>query len=261
MIIKAIILGIIEGLTEFLPISSTGHLIIANRYLDFQGPFANTFDVVIQVGAIFAVILYFRKKLIPDFKDNDDMTRKIRLWSKVFVGVVPAVILGVMFEDIIDKYLFNTVTVAWALIVGAFLLLYFENRNHVVKIEEESELTYRQAFIVGSVQCFALIPGMSRSAATIVGGLGLGFGRKLAAEFSFFLAVPTLLGASFYKMIKSGLHINNEQWILLAVGTGISFIVAYVVIAAFMNYIKNHSFNLFAYYRIVLGILVLYVFK
>ena len=175
--------------------------------------------------------------------------------------MIPAVILGVLFEDIIDKYLFNTNTVAWALIVGAFLLLYFENRKHVAKYEEIGELTYKQAFIVGLVQCFALIPGMSRSASTIVGGLGLGFGRKLAAEFSFFLAVPTLFGASFYKMLKSGLHINNEQWIILLIGTIVSFIVAYLVIAAFMNYIKKHSFNFFAYYRIALGILVLYVFK
>ena len=261
MILKAIILGIIEGLTEFLPISSTGHLIIANKFLDFEGPFANTFDVVIQVGAILAVVLYFRGKLIPDFKNRADFNQKIRLWSKVLTGVIPAVILGVLFEDIIDKYLFNTTTVALALISGAFLLLYFENRNHVVKVEEEEELTYMQAFIVGLVQCLALIPGMSRSASTIVGGLGIGFGRKLAAEFSFFLAVPTLFGASFYKLAKSGLNINGGQWGILALGTFVSFIVAYIVIAAFMNYIKKHSFNLFAYYRIVLGVLVLYIFK
>jgi len=261
MILKAIILGIIEGLTEFLPISSTGHLIIANKFLDFEGPFANTFDVVIQVGAILAVVLYFREKLIPDFKNRADFNQKIRLWSKVLTGVIPAVILGVLFEDIIDKYLFNTTTVALALISGAFLLLYFENRNHVVKVEEEEELTYMQAFIVGLVQCLALIPGMSRSASTIVGGLGIGFGRKLAAEFSFFLAVPTLFGASFYKLAKSGLNINGGQWGILALGTFVSFIVAYIVIAAFMNYIKKHSFNLFAYYRIVLGVLVLYIFK
>ncbi len=261
MILKAIILGIIEGLTEFLPISSTGHLIIANRFLDFEGSFANTFDVVIQVGAILAVVLYFRGRLVPDFRNKEDFNRKIRLWSKVLTGVIPAVILGVLFEDIIDKYLFNTTTVALALITGAFLLLYFENRNHVVKVENEDELTYMQAFIVGLVQCLALVPGMSRSASTIVGGLGIGFGRKLAAEFSFFLAVPTLFGASFYKMAKSGLNINGGQWGILAVGTLVSFIVAYIVIAAFMNYIKKHSFNLFAYYRIVLGVLVLYIFK
>lgn len=261
MILKAVILGIIEGLTEFLPISSTGHLIIANRFLEFEGPFANTFDVVIQVGAIFAVVLYFREKLIPNFEQKEDFNRKVRLWSKVLTGVIPAVVLGVLFEDIIDKYLFNTTTVALALISGAFMLLYFENRNHVVKVEEEEELTYLQAFIVGVVQCLALIPGMSRSASTIVGGLGIGFGRKLAAEFSFFLAVPTLFGASLYKMLKGGLNINGGQWGTLAVGTFVSFIVAYIVIAAFMNYIKKHSFNLFAYYRIVLGVLVLYIFK
>jgi len=261
MIVKAIILGIVEGLTEFLPISSTGHLIIANKFLDFEGSFANTFDVVIQVGAILAVVLYFRDKLLPNFGNKEDFNRKMRLWSKVLTGVIPAVILGVLFEDIIDKYLFNTTTVALALISGAFLLLYFENRKHVVQVEDENELTYTQAFLVGTVQCLALIPGMSRSASTIVGGLGIGFGRKLAAEFSFFLAVPTLFGASFYKLAKSGFDINGGQWVILAVGTFVSFIVAYIVIAAFMNYIKKHSFNLFAYYRIVLGLLVLYIFK
>lgn len=261
MVIKAIILGIIEGLTEFLPISSTGHLIIANRYLDFQGPFANTFAVVIQGGAIAAVVLYFRKKLIPDPGSRDDWNRKVRLWSRVLVGMVPAAVLGVLFESAIDRYLFNTTTVAWALIGGAVLLLYFENRPHEATVSEESELTYKQALAVGFAQCLALIPGMSRSASTIIGGLGIGFDRKLAAEFSFFLAVPTLIGASGYKLLRSGLVLEGPQTTALVVGTLVSFAVAYLVIAAFMSYIKRHSFKVFAYYRLVLGVLVLTVFK
>lgn len=261
MIIKAIILGVIEGLTEFLPVSSTGHLIIASRYMEINGSFANTFNVVIQVGAIMAVVLFFKEKLIPNIGNKEDFNAKLLLWSKVLVGVIPAVVLGVLFEETIDRYLFNTTTVAWALILGALMLLYFENRKHGIKVEEAIELTYKQAFLVGVAQCLALIPGMSRSAATIIGGLGLGFSRKLAAEFSFFLAIPTLFGASLYKMLKSGMDLSGEQGWVLMVGTLVSFAVAYLVISVFMNYIKKHSFNIFAYYRIVLGVFVLYLFK
>jgi len=259
MIIKAIILGIIEGLTEFLPVSSTGHLILANDYLKFEGEFANLFAIVIQSGAILAVLIYFRSKVFPSFKSREGLNEYISLWSKVVVGIIPAGFLGVVLglDELIEIYLFKPVPVAIALIFGAFLIMYAENRNKTVRVDHESKITYKQAFLVGCAQCMALIPGMSRSASTIIGGLFLGFSRPVAAEFSFFLAIPTLLGASLIKLLKAGFDFTQFEWLVLGVGTFVSFVVAYFVIAFFMNYIKKHDFKAFAYYRIALGILVL----
>lgn len=259
MIIKAIILGIIEGLTEFLPVSSTGHLILANDYLQFEGDFANLFAIVIQSGAIVAVLIYFRSKVFPTFKTKEGLRDYVSLWSKVVVGIIPAGFLGVVLglDEIIESYLFHPVPVAIALVFGALLIMYAENRMKEVKVDDEADITYKQAFIVGCAQCMALIPGMSRSASTIIGGLFLGFARPVAAEFSFFLAIPTLLGASLIKLLKSGFALTNFEWLVLGVGTFVSFVVAYVVIAFFMNYIKKNDFKVFAYYRIVLGIVVL----
>ena len=259
MIIKAIILGIIEGLTEFLPVSSTGHLILANDYLKFEGDFANLFAVVIQSGAIVAVLIYFRDKVFPKFESKETMKEYVSLWSKVIVGIIPAGFLGVVLglDEVIEQYLFSPIPVALALIFGALLIMYAENRMKEVKVHNEAEITFKQAFIVGCAQCMALIPGMSRSASTIIGALFLGFDRSVAAEFSFFLAIPTILGASLIKLLKAGFAFTRFEWIVLGVGTFVSFIVAYVVIAMFMNYIKKHDFKVFAYYRIVLGIIVL----
>lgn len=257
MILKAIILGIIEGLTEFLPISSTGHLIIANKYISFTQPFANVFDVVIQVGAIIAVIIYFRDKLFPDLGDKVESNKVFSLWFKVVVGFIPAAVLGFLFNDYIDAHFFNTTTVALALIVGAVLLLYAEMRLKKVKVSSIEGISYGNAFTVGIAQCLALWPGMSRSASTIIGGLFIGLSREVAAEFSFFLAIPTLIGASALKLYKSGLNFTSNEWMILFIGTLVSFIVAYLVIAVFMNYIKRRKLAPFAYYRIALGIIVL----
>ncbi|SKC75573.1 undecaprenyl-diphosphate phosphatase [Maledivibacter halophilus] len=259
MIIKAIILGIIEGLTEFLPVSSTGHLIIANKYLNFTGDFANSFAVIIQVGAIFAVVLYFKDKVFPKFNNKRRMKEYFSLWTKVAVGVIPAVILGLLFDDYIDEHFFNPTTVAMALIFGAVLLLLGEKSQKKVKVVSENHITYKQAFVVGVAQCMALWPGMSRSASTIIGGLFIGFSRKVAAEFSFFLAIPTLIGAAVLKIYKMGLDFTNYEWFILGIGTFISFIVAYFVIAFFMNYIRKRNLSPFAYYRIILGVVVLLV--
>lgn len=253
-IIKAIVLGIIEGLTEFLPVSSTGHLIIANKYLSFQGEFANLFAVVIQTGAIFSVILYFRKKVMPE---RGHFKAYVSRWSKVAIAVIPAVVLALLFEEKIDAALFNPTAVAIALVIGAILLIVIENKHFKVLVSHEDQITYRAAFFVGLAQCMALFPGMSRSASTIIGAIVIGFSRALAAEFSFYLAIPTLLGAGIYKMAKYGGALSESEWILLGVGTLVSFVVAYVVIAGFMNYIKKHDFKVFAYYRIILGVLVL----
>ncbi len=262
MILKAIILGIIEGLTEFLPVSSTGHLILANDYLKFEGEFANLFAIVIQSGAILAVLIYFRSKVFPSFKSTEGLKSYISLWLKVIVGIIPAGFLGVVLglDELIENYLFKPVPVALALIAGAFLIIAAENGQKRIRVHDENDITYAQAFIVGCAQCMALIPGMSRSASTIIGGLFLGFSRPVAAEFSFFLAIPTLLGASLIKLLKAGFDFTSFEWVVLGVGTFVSFVVAYVVIAFFMNYIKKHDFKAFAYYRIVLGAIVLISF-
>lgn len=255
-VIKAILLGIVEGLTEFLPVSSTGHLIIANNYLSFEGEFANLFAVVIQTGAILSVILYFRDKVFPK---RGEMKAYVSRWSKVALAVLPAIALALPFEDTIDAVLFKPVPVAIALLVGAVMLLLIENRHFKVLVTDERQITYRAALFVGFAQCMALFPGMSRSASTIIGAVVIGFSRSLAAEFSFYLAIPTLVGAGIYKMAKYGQALTSSEWILLAVGTFVSFVVAYAVVAGFMSYIKKHDFKPFAWYRIALGILVLWL--
>lgn len=257
LIIKAIILGIIEGLTEFLPVSSTGHLIIANKFLSFQGDFANVFNIVIQAGAIFAVIIYFRDKVFPKFDSKEHITEYVSLWSKVVVGIIPAGILGVLFDDKIEEILFHPLPVAITLIVGAGLIIIAENFDKKASVTTEHQISYKQALFIGLFQCLALIPGMSRSASTIVGGLFNGLSRAVAAEFSFFLAIPTLLGAALIKILKAGFAFSNFEWVLLLVGTVVSFVVAYFVIAFFMNYIKKRDLKPFAYYRIVLGAFVI----
>jgi undecaprenyl-diphosphatase len=256
--LKAIILGIIEGLTEFLPVSSTGHLILTNHLLSFEGAFANVFNVVIQMGAILSVVIYFFKDLMPKSTKKEDVHQFVSLWSRVVIGILPAGIIGILFEEVIDKYLFNTTVVAIALLVGAvWILLIDKPTGNKLTIDAINELSYKKVFAIGLFQCLALIPGMSRSAMTIIGGLIMGASRKIAAEFSFFMAIPVLGGAGLIKLIKYGVNFTNEQWGILAMGTFVSFVVAYLVIATFMSFIKKHTFRPFAYYRIVLGILVL----
>jgi undecaprenyl-diphosphatase len=255
--LNAIILGIIEGLTEFLPVSSTGHLIIANRFLDNESAFSNAFSVIIQGGAILAVMLYFWSALMPKLSDKADVKTKMSLWSKVVVAVIPAAAIGIPLENTIDKYLFHPVPVAIALIVGAFLLIWSDSLKKEVTFDDIDSLTYKQAFTIGVFQCLALFPGMSRSASTIIGGLTLGLNRTLAAEFSFFLALPVLGGAALLKLIKYGMGFSMQEWGILLTGTVVSFIVAYLVIAVFMKFIKNNNFLPFAIYRVFLGIAVL----
>lgn len=263
MILKAIILGIIEGLTEFLPISSTGHLILANRFWSFSGDFDMVFNVVIQVGAILAVMIYFKDKLFPKFNNWRQSRRVYRLWGKVVIGFFPAAILGFLFDDKIDEYLAHDVPVAAALIFGAFLLLFAEARLKRVRVESTDDMSVKDALIVGFSQCMALWPGMSRSASTIIGGLFMGLSREAAAEYSFFLALPTIIGAAVLKLgkalLKTGIAFTSAEWIALGVGTVVSFIVALLVIAMFMGYIKKKKLAPFAYYRIVLGVVVLIV--
>ncbi len=264
-IIKVIILGIVEGLTEFLPVSSTGHLILVSKYLSLDGKFNDVFNIVIQSGAIFAVILFFWKKVFPPIpkKGNVEEQKKfkkyLQLLSKVVIGIIPLGILGVLFDDVVEELLFKPLPVAAALIVGAIMLILVENKEKSVTVHHEDDITYKQAFLVGLAQCMAIIPGMSRSASTIIGALLLGFDRAVAAEFSFFLSIPVILGASLIKLIKVGFDFTSYEYMLLGIGTLVSFVVAYGVIKVFMSFIKKHDFKVFAYYRIVLGVVVVFM--
>lgn len=255
----ACILGIVEGLTEFLPISSTGHLIIVNKFVDFTGSFANMFNIVIQLGAILSVAVYFRARLFP-FRNNYNPgqgARALSLWKKTFVGVTPALIFGALLGGYIEQLLFNPTVVAIALVVGGILLLAIENRPRISQINTIGDLSYRLAFLIGIIQCLAMIPGTSRSAATIIGAMMLGTSRVVAAEFSFFLAIPTMIAAAGYSLVQLGTVMSFTQLQVLLVGFIVSFIVAFLVIAAFMKYISSRTFTPFGYYRIALGLIVL----
>ncbi len=258
-IIIAIILGIIEGITEFLPVSSTGHLILANNFLGFTGEFADTFDMVIQFGAILSVIVYFREKLFPFGKGKTPEEKRDvwNLWKKTAVGVIPAMIVGITFGKRLQEALFNPFVVAAALIVGGIALLVIEGKKRPTRIDSFASLTYKTAFLIGLIQCLAFIPGTSRSAATIIGAMLLGTSRIAATEYSFYLAIPTLAGASAYSLYKSGVALSGNELQLLAVGFVVSFFVAWAVIAVFMDYVSKKDFKAFGYYRIILGVIVL----
>ena len=268
MILNAVILGIIEGLTEFLPVSSTGHLIIANRFIKLDNGFEAVFNIVIQFGAILAVAVYFRKEIFPAgiFSGNagkreGEIKRVYSLWKKIIIAFIPAAVIGIFIEDILEKYLFNTASVSAALIAGAFLMLYSEKFRKRDMTENASAITIKQALAIGFFQCLAMWPGMSRSASTIAGGLFAGLSRSLAAEFSFFLGIPTIMAASLYKLYKTGFAISPQQWVSLAAGTLVSFAVALLVVRFFMNYLKRKGLAPFAVYRIVLGLVILIFFE
>ncbi len=258
LFIKAVILGIIEGITEFLPISSTGHLIIANRFIEFTGDFANMFDIIIQLGAILSVVVFFWRRLCP-FSRNKTVEEKRRtwmLWEKSIIGVLPALVIGALFGDKVEELLFNPVVVALALLVGGVILWWLESSPRRVTITDVELMPWRIAIAIGFIQCLAMVPGTSRSAATIIGAMVLGLSRPAAAEFSFFLAIPTMAAASAYSLLKANLQLTTLQWQTLAVGFVVSFLVAWAVIAFFMNYIRNNNFKPFAYYRVILAIVI-----
>lgn len=279
-IFNAIILGIIEGLTEFLPVSSTGHLIIAGKWFTLgDAGFDAVFNVVIQFGAILAVVFYFRKEISPfkvsrktagdttadtdeirEEREHNRVKRVFALWKLIIIGFLPAAVFGVLLNDILEKYLFNPISVSVALIVGALLIFYAEWRNKGKKsvVEEPGQITVKTALVVGFFQCLAMWPGMSRSASTIIGALFCRFSRPMAAEFSFLLGIPTIMGASFYKLLKSGFSFSSEQWVILGIGTVASFIVALFVVKFFMHYLKKYTLRPFAVYRIILGVAVLF---
>ena len=274
-LLKSAIFGIVEGITEWLPISSTGHLILVEQFLKFNqvsDGFWEMFQVVIQLGAILAVVLLYFKDIWPFTRNKEKSIKKtgilsifnkniMNLWGKILVACVPAAIIGLAFDDVFEALFYNPTCIAIALIVFGIAFIIIENWNakRKGKLKEEStQITYKDALIIGVFQLIAAIfPGTSRSGATIIGGLLIGLSRPNAAEFTFYLAIPTMAGASLLKLLKFGLAFTGTELAVLLVGMIVSFVVSVVVIKFLMNYIKKHNFKVFGYYRIVLGILVL----
>ncbi len=256
----AIILGIVEGFTEFLPISSTGHLILVNQFITFSKQFTLLFDIVIQLGAILAVVVYFWKRLWPFTKDQIKNKEIWNIWFKTIVGVLPAIILGALFASKIEDKLFNPWTVAIALLLGGIIILIIEKTSRQPKINSINNLSYKTAFFVGLIQCISMIPGTSRSASTIIGAMLLGASRVVATEFSFFLAIPTMIAASVWSLYKYRALLNFSQIYILSIGFIVSFIVALVVIRFFIKYVQKNNFKIFGYYRIILGIIIIAYF-
>ena len=269
-LLKAVLFGIVEGITEWLPISSTGHLILLNEFitLNVSDEFGSMFDVVIQLGAILAVIVLFFHKLNPfaPSKSSDEKKQTWNLWFKVVAAIIPSGIVGILFDDWMDAHLHNGIVVSIALIVYGIAFLLIERKNqgrHLKVIDDVHDITYRTALLIGLFQCLSLVPGTSRSGSTILGAIAVGVGRGAGAEFSFFMAIPTMLGASAIKGLKfllSGVAATGTEIGVLVVGCVVSFLVSLLVIRGLMEYVRRHSFAAFGVYRIVLGLLVLAYF-
>ena len=270
-ILKAILFGIVEGITEWLPISSTGHMILLDEFVKLKvtAEFYEMFQVVIQLGAILAVILLFFHKLNPFSSKKDAVQKKNtwQLWFKVVVAVLPSAVIGLLLDDWMDAHLYNYIVVAIALVVYGVAFLFVEklNKTRSVKVGEVYDIDYKTAILIGAFQCLSLIPGTSRSGSTILGAILLGVSRSAGAEFSFFLAIPTMLGASALKVLKYAKEIldgaaalpTSLELIVLAVGCVVSLIVSLLVIKGLMEYVRKRSFAAFGVYRIVLGVLVI----
>ena len=283
----AVILGIIEGLTEFLPVSSTGHLILVGHALGFTGDIASNVEISIQLGSILAIIAYERTKLASlashalreqqDFRSliasrgtkswattiQESITAQPNLWFVIGLGLafLPAALVGFLAHKSIKAYLFSPTTVAISLIVGGIVILAVERMQSRVRVKELLQVTPRSALLVGLAQCASLIPGMSRSGSTIVGGLLAGLDRRVATEYSFFLALPTMIIATIYQMLKSQASFSQDDYVALGIGLVVSCVVAWAVIAAFLTFVQRHSLSVFAYYRMVLGVIVLLVVR
>ena len=277
-ILKAILFGIVEGITEWLPISSTGHMILLNEFvkLDVSDEFYSMFEVVIQLGAILAVVVLFWKDIFPFGKPTGRRRRHstkgimryvktdiMLLWCKILVSCVPAAVIGILFDEVFERLFYNPTCIAIALIVFgiAFILIENWNKGRRPKIRKLSQITYQTALMIGIFQVIAeIFPGTSRSGATIVGALLIGVSRTVAAEYTFFLAIPVMFGASLLKVTKFGFQFTTTEAICLAVGTIVAFLVSVFVLRFLMAYIKRHDFKVFGWYRIVLGIIVLLYF-
>jgi len=263
LVLKAIIVAIVEGITEFVPISSTGHMIIVGNAINFKSAFANSFEVVIQLGAILAIIVLYWNKIwtsvVEFFKGKPS---GIKFWTNIIVAFIPAAVFGFLLNDKINELLFNPVTVALALVVGGVLMIIIEKKfRSMDKTKSIEQISIKQSIKIGLFQCFALWPGMSRSASTIMGGWISGVSTVAATEFSFFLAIPTMIGAAALTLYKSGMNFSSGELITLVIGFVTAFLVALVVVERFVSYLKNKPMKIFAIYRIIVGIALLLIFK
>ncbi len=264
-LLKVILIGIVEGITEWLPISSTGHMLLVDAFwpLQMNDRFKEMFFVVIQLGAILAVVVLFWKRLFP-FKRQKPYVKSdvLQMWLKVLIAMIPAGVLGVLFDDLLEKYFGHPVSIAIMLIIYgiAFIVVENWNKTRTPKAGSIAQLGFGTALWIGFFQALAMIPGTSRSGATIIGALLLGVSRTAAAEFTFFLAVPTMLGASLVKLVKFGFHFSSAEILVLLLGMVVAFVVSLFAIRFLMNYVKKHDFKVFGWYRIGLGLLVLLVF-
>lgn len=256
--LKAAVMGLVEGITEFLPISSTGHLIIAGTWLDFHTDTAKVFDIAIQTGAIFAVILIYWNRLWPVIKTLDRDPTSRQLVINVLIGFFPAVLLGLSLGAWIQSHLFNAQVVAWALIVGGVIIWWVEKRlQQHVRVVEVDHMSWRDALKIGLIQCLAMIPGTSRSGATIIGGMWLGISRRAATDYSFFLAIPTLIGAGVYSLYKHRALLTLQDVPTFGIGLVVSFLSAWWCVRWLLRYVSTHSFTPFAWYRVAFGSFIL----
>lgn len=264
LFIYILILAVVQGITEFLPVSSTGHMIMVDQFLNPDGlskSFKDAFLVIVQFGSILSVVVYFWKDINPLVRDKKVMVEKINLWSKIIVGILPAGVIGFMVDDYVSEYFYdNSYIVATMLVIYGIAFLFTHKLTEKgSKYNSLSEVTYKLAFLVGFFQCLAMVPGTSRSGATIIGGLLLGMNKSVIAEFSFFLAIPTMFGATLLKLLKNGVNFTSGEWQLIIFGSVIAFIVSLASIKWLMSYIKRKDFKVFGIYRIIVGIVVLIV--
>ena len=267
-ILKIITIGIVEGITEWLPISSTGHMILLDELirLEFSPEFFEMFLVVIQLGAILAVPILYHKRLNPFYSNKKIDSQKLALWGKVLVGALPAAVVGLLLDDLIDRYLYNGTVVAFSLIIYGVAFVFVEKNRAERKyaIESVDGLGFSDALKIGVFQTLSLVPGTSRSGSTILGGMLLGISREASSEFSFFMAIPIMLGASGLKIVKflfEGFIASSEEILLLILGIVVSFFVSLFVIKFLMDFVKHHSFKIFGYYRIILGVIMLIMLR
>lgn len=263
LIFKAIILGVVEGITEFLPISSTGHMVIVGKFINFTGDFAVLFEIVIQLGAILAIVYLFRDKIIDSFKNftskGEGGSNGFKFWAKLILAFIPTAVIGLLFHETIEKYLLIPVSVAGALFFGGLWMIYAENKYRKNDtIQDIDQVSYKTAFIIGCFQCLSILwPGFSRSASTIIGGWIMGLSTIAAAEFSFFLAIPTMIAATIFALLKSSIVLTIPQVVALITGFVVAFVVAIIVVAKFIEFLKTKPMKVFAIYRIFVAIIIL----
>ena len=262
--LKVIVLGIIQGITEWLPVSSTGHLLLFDAIMPLKVSvaFRSVFMVVIQLGSILAVLVLYWNRLWPIKKDKVERMRSLRLWAHVLVATIPAAIVGFLFDDIIDEKLSIYPVIAAALAIYGVLYIIFEKKVKIaVRVKSTDDFTYKDSLIMGLFQMLALIPGTSRSGSTILGGMVSGISREASAEFSFFMAIPVMAGASLLRLLKSGMNFTSSEWLYLAIGSIVSFLVSLVAIKGLVSYVRRHDFSIFGVYRIILALVVVLYFS